>query len=75
MENHTLSLVTLAEDRDVGVLKGGEFLLVALTLALKLLSNFLLKNQGLESIVTLLLSTRQTDSEAGCIVLLLVDEA
>lgn len=74
MENHALCLVALAEDSGVGVLEGGELLLVALTLALKFFSNLLLEDEGFESIVTLLLGSRKTGGKTSCIVLLLVDE-
>ena len=74
MKNHTLSLVTLAEDGGVSVLKSREFLLVTLPLTLKFLSNFLLEDKGFESIVTLLLSSRKAGGKACGIILLLVNE-
>jgi hypothetical protein len=74
VKNNTLSLVTLSEDSVVGMLQSRQFLLVALAFTLKLLSNLLLENQGLEGIVTLLLSAREAGSEASSIVLLLVNE-
>lgn len=74
MKNNTLSLVTLSEDSAVGMLKCGELLLVALAFTLKLLGNLLLENKRLESIVTLLFSTREASSEASSIVLLLINE-
>jgi hypothetical protein len=74
MENNTLSFITLAEKGGVGVLKARQLLLVSLSLTFKLFSNFLLKDQSLESIITLLLSSRQANSETCSIVLLLVNE-
>ena len=74
VQNHALGLVTLATEGRVSVLQGSDLLLVALALALKLLSNLLLEDQGLESVVTLLLSARQTESETSDVVLLLVNE-
>jgi len=50
-------------------------LLVPLAFPLKLLGNFLLKDQSFQGIVTLLLSARQASREASSIILLLVDEA
>lgn len=49
--------------------------MVALTFALKLLGDFLLKNQGFQSIITLLLSARETKSKTSNVILLCVDEA
>ena len=74
VQDNTLSLVALTKDGHVGVLEGRELLLVAFPLTLKLLSDLLLKYQGLKSIVTLLLGARKAGSEASCIILLLVDE-
>ena len=74
MQDNTLSLVTLSKDGDVGVLQSGKLLLVAFALTLKLLSNLLLQDQSLESIITLLLSAREASGETSSIVLLLVDE-
>jgi hypothetical protein len=74
VKNNALSLVTLSEDGGIGVLESSEFLLVALALTLKLLCNLLLKNKGFESIVTLLLSSREAGGKTSCIVLLLVNE-
>jgi hypothetical protein len=59
VENHTLSFITLSDNRDVGVLKSRKLFLVPLALALEFLGNLLLKNESLESIVTLLLSPRE----------------
>jgi hypothetical protein len=75
MQNNTLSLITLSEDGAVGVLQSRELFLVALALALKLLSNLLLEDEGLESIVTLLLGAGKASSKASGIILLLVNEA
>lgn len=75
MENNTLSLVSLTEDGDVGVLKSGELLLVTLPLTLELLGNFLLKYKSFESIVALLLGAGQTSAKTSSIILLLVDKA
>lgn len=74
VENNTLCLVTLANNGDVGLLKSRKFLLVSLALTLELLGNLLLEHKCFQSIVTLLLSTRQASSEALSIVLLLIDE-
>jgi hypothetical protein len=74
VENNTLGLITLAEKGSVGVLKARQLLLVPLSLTFKLFSNFLLKDQSLESIITLLLSSRQANSETCGVILLLVDE-
>ena len=75
VKDNTLSFVTLTKDGQVGVLKGRQFLLVALPLTLKLFSNLLLEDKCLESIVTLLLGARKTGGKTSCIILLLVDEA
>jgi hypothetical protein len=61
VQDHTASFVTLSKDGDVGVLKLGKLLLIPLALTLKLLSNLLLKNKGLESIITLLLGASKTN--------------
>ena len=74
VENNTLSLISLAEYGDIGVLKGSKLLLVAFPLTLEFLGNFLLENKSLESIVTLLLSSRKTSGQASGIILLLVNE-
>lgn len=75
VQDNPASLVTLSEDGDVGVLELRQLLLVALALTLKLLSNLLLEDKSLESVVTLLLSASKTDRQAGVVVLLLVNEA
>ena len=75
MKNHTLSLITLAENGGVGVLEGRKLLLVAFTLTLKFLSDLLLEDESFKCIVTLLLGPREAGSKAGCIILLLVNEA
>ena len=60
IEHHgTLSFLLLANERCVGALEGGQFLLVPLPLAFKLLGDLLLEEEGLESIVALLLRARQ----------------
>lgn len=74
VQDHPLCIVALTGEGSVSVSEGGDLLLVALALTLKLLSNLLLQNQSLESVVTLLLSARQTESEASHIVLLLVNK-
>ena len=74
VQDHILGLVALAGERGVGVLQGGEFLLVALALALEFLGDLLLENEGLEGIVALLLGARQAEGETGKVVLLLVNE-
>jgi hypothetical protein len=75
VKNNSSGLVTLSHDGDVGVLKLRELLLVSLTLALKLLSNLLLEDKSLESVITLLLSASETNREAGVVILLLINEA
>lgn len=72
MENDAASLITLPDNGDVGVLQRRQLLLVPLPLALKLLSNLLLKHKSLERIITLLLSAGKTDRHARSIVLLLI---
>ena len=74
MQNDTLGFVALSLKSLVGVLHGSDLLSVALALPLELLSNLLLQNEGFESIVALLLGTRQTESKTSSIILLLVDE-
>jgi hypothetical protein len=74
VENNTLSLIALPEKGGVGVLKTRQFLLIALSLTFKLLSNFLLEDQSFQSIITLFLSSRQANSETCGIILLLVNE-
>ena len=74
MKNDTLSLITLTKNSDIGVLQSGEFLLVAFAFALKLFGDLLLEDKRLESIITLLLSSREASSDTRSIVLLLVNE-
>jgi len=74
VENNALSFVALSDDGNISVLKSGQLFLVSLPFTLKLLSNFLLKDQGFESIVTLLLGSGETSGETSCIVFLLIDE-
>lgn len=74
VEDHALGLVTLSKNGRVCVLKSRELLLVAHPLPLQLLSNFLLKDQSLQSIIALLLCTGEADSETGSIVLLLINK-
>jgi hypothetical protein len=74
MKNDTLSLITLTKNSDIGVLQSGEFLLVAFAFALKLFGDLLLEDECLESIITLLLSSREASSDTRSIVLLLVNE-
>ena len=56
------------------MLESRKLFLVSLPFALKFLCNFLLEDKGLESIVTLLLSSRKTSSEASGVILLLVNK-
>ena len=74
VKNNTLSLITLTEDGDVGVLDSRQLLLISLPLALKLLSNLLLEDQSLESIVTLLLGAREAGGKTSGIILLLINK-
>jgi hypothetical protein len=74
VEDDALRLVALAQDSRVGVLQLRELLLVALALALELLGDFLLQDEGLEGVVALLLGSREADGEACAVVLLLLDE-
>src|ERR1700761_5879179 len=74
MQYNTLSLVPLPVEGLVCMLHGRELFLVSLALALELLCNLLLKNKGFESIVALLLGSRETSSKACGIVLLLIDK-
>jgi hypothetical protein len=74
VEHNTLGLITLSEYGRVGVLEGGELLLVALALPLKLFSNLLLEDKRLEGVVTLLLRTRKTDRKTSGVILLLLNE-
>ena len=74
MQHHSASLIALALQSNIGVLKGRQLLLIPLALALQLLGNFLLKNKSFEGIITLLLSAGQTDRKASVIILLLVNE-
>lgn len=74
MKNDTLSLITLTKNSDIGVLQSGEFLLVAFAFALKLFGDLLLEDKRLESIITLLLGSREASSDTRSIVLLLVNE-
>ena len=74
VENHTLGVVSLTRDCGVCVLKGRDFLLVALSLTLQLFSNLLLEDKSLESIVALFLGARETEGKTSSIILLLVDE-
>lgn len=75
VEHHTLSIVTLARQRSIGMLYGRQLLLVPLPFALQFLGDLLLENQSLKSIVSLLLCARQTKSKTGQIILLLVNKA
>jgi hypothetical protein len=74
MHHNTLGLIALAGESTRSVLHGGELLLVPFPLAFEFLCNLLLENQSLQCIITLLLSARKTEGEAGSIILLLVDE-
>ena len=74
VKHNTLRFVSLAHDGAVSVLQCSKLLLVLLPLTLELLSDLLLKHKRFESIITLLLSTRQSDSKPCGIVLLLIDE-
>ena len=75
MQNDAASLITLPHNCDIRVLKSSELLLVPLALPLELLSNLLLQNKSLESIVTLLLSACKTNRKTSVVILLLVDKA
>ncbi len=75
VENNALGFITLSKNGGVRMLEGCKFLLVALTFVLKILSNFLLENEGLKGIITLLLGARETSSKARCFILLLIDES
>ena len=74
VNDNTLGFVALTRKVGVGMLELRNFLLVPLALSLKLFGNFLLKNESLEGIITLLLSARKTESKTSNVVLLLVDE-
>jgi len=74
MQDHTLRLVSLADDGHVGMLKRRKLFLVSLALALEFLGNLLLKDERFEGVVSLLLGTGQTNSKASRIVFLLLDE-
>lgn len=74
MKNDTASLVTLPDNGNVGVLERRKILLVSLAFALELFGNLLLKYEGFESVVSLLLGTGKAHGKAGVVVLLLVDE-
>jgi hypothetical protein len=74
VENNALSFVTLSDNGDVGMLKSRELLLVPLPFTLKFLSNFLLEDKSLKSIVTLFLSSRETSRKTSSVILLLIDE-
>ena len=74
VKNNTLRLVSLSDERCISVMESRHVFLVALSFALKLLGNFLLKDKGLKSIVSLLLGTRKTGSEPGSIMQLLIEE-
>jgi hypothetical protein len=75
VEHDALGLVPLAKYGSVGVVKSCEVLLVPLPLPLELLSDFLLEYKGLQSVVALLLGTRQADGKSCGIILLLVNKA
>ena len=64
----------MSNNGNIGVLKGGQFLLIALAFPLKFLGDLLLENQGFKSVVSLLLGTGEANREAGVVVLLLIDE-
>lgn len=74
VKHHAACLVSLPDDGDVGVLKGGKLLLVPLAFALKLFGNLLLEHEGLESVVTLLLRSAEANGKAGVVILLLVEK-
>ena len=56
------------------MLESGKLFLVALAFALELLSDFLLEDERFKSVIALLLCTVEADSEAGRVVLLLLDK-
>lgn len=74
VEDDALGFVALTDNGDVGVLEGGELLLVALALALELFGNLLLEDQSFQGVVALLFRTGETHREAGSVVFLLLDE-
>jgi len=74
VEYNALSFVTLSDDGNIGMLKCRKLLLVPLPFTLKLFSNFLLKDKSFKSIVTLLLSPRETSSKTSSVILLLINE-
>lgn len=74
VQNDATSLVTLAHDGGIGVVELGKLLLVPLALTLEFLCNLLLENEGLEGVITLLLSARETGGKAAVVVLLLFNE-
>jgi hypothetical protein len=61
VQHNAAGLVALPGKSNVGVLKGGELLLVPLALALELLGDLLLQDERLESIVALLLGAGKAD--------------
>jgi hypothetical protein len=74
MQNNTLCLIPLSENGDIGMLKSRELLLVALPLTLKFLGNLLLKNKSFQSIITLLLGSREASRKTSRVILLLINE-
>jgi len=74
VKDNSASLITLSHDGHVSVLKLGKLLLVPLALTLKLLSNLLLKDKSLESVITLLLGSSEAHREASVVILLLINE-
>src|SRR4051794_40229615 len=75
VQNNTLSLIALANNSSICMLKCGKFFLVAFAFALKFFRNLLLKHKSLKSIITLLLGTGKAHSKPSRIVLLLVNES
>lgn len=74
MKNNPLSLIALAENSDVSMLKSSKFFLVAFPFTLELLGDLLLEYESLESIVTLFLRSSKASSQTSRVILLLIDE-
>ena len=73
VDDDALGFVPLAENVFVGVLKGREFLFVALAFSLEFFGNLLLENQSLQRIVALFLGTLKTSVDAVGIIFVLLN--
>jgi len=74
VQNYSLCLVTLPGQGLCGMLQCSQLILIPSSLSLKVFSNSLLKDKRFHGLISLSFGPGQSKSEAGSIVLLLIDE-